>query len=133
MLIRKYKILWGQAARACSVQSALRSFRARRGQRHEGIIEIVESEKGSGQLRWNRVSRPVSRNGGSPHQSGARGRLTEVQNFTFPSLALRPTWSLERPGRPRSTEVLRTMSLPPSSAPIGTGWSDSLPGGIRTR
>ena len=33
----------------------------------------------------------------------------------------------------RSTEVLRTMSLPPSSAPIATGWSDSLPGGIRTR
>ena len=37
------------------------------------------------------------------------------------------------PKATRSTEVLRTMSLPPSSAPIATGWSDSLPGGIRTR
>ena len=31
-----------------------------------------------------------------------------------------------------STEVLRTISLPPSSTPIVTGWSDSLPGGICT-
>ena len=37
------------------------------------------------------------------------------------------------PKATRYTEVLRTMSLPPSSAPIATGWSDSLPGGIRTR
>ena len=49
-----------------------------------------------------------------------------------------PDWSkvhreLRRKGVTRSTEVLRTMSLPPSSAPIATGWSDSLPGGFRTR
>ena len=30
-------------------------------------------------------------------------------------------------------EVLRTMSLPLPSAPIATGWSDILSGGIRTR
>ena len=28
--------------------------------------------------------------------------------------------------------MLQTMSLPPSSAPIASGWNDSLPGGIRT-
>ena len=32
----------------------------------------------------------------------------------------------------RSIEVLQQNSLPPSTAPIATGWSDQLPGGTRT-
>ena len=34
--------------------------------------------------------------------------------------------------RTRCIEVLQSKSLPPSPAPIATGWSDQLPGGIRT-
>ena len=37
------------------------------------------------------------------------------------------------PWATHSVEVLRTMSLPPSSAPNATSRSDSLPGGKRTR
>jgi len=32
----------------------------------------------------------------------------------------------------RSIQVLQQNSLPPSSAPTATGWSDQLPGGTRT-
>ena len=43
---------------------------------------------------------------------------------------LRPAWSLNRPRRPFAIEVLQTMSLPPSSAPTVTGWSDSCRAGF---
>ena len=46
------------------------------------------------------------------------------------SLALQPVWSLNRPRRPFVVGVLRPMSLPPSSAPTATGWSDSCRAGF---
>ena len=46
------------------------------------------------------------------------------------SLALRPAWSLSRPRRPFSIGVLQAMSLPPSPAPIATGWNDSYRAGF---
>ena len=42
------------------------------------------------------------------------------------SLALPPAWSLGRPRRPFVIRVLQPMSLPPSSAPTATGWSDGV-------
>ena len=39
--------------------------------------------------------------------------------------ALSPARSLNRPRRPFSIEVLQSVSLPPRTAPIATGWSDS--------
>ena len=44
--------------------------------------------------------------------------------------ALQPAWSLGHPRRPFFIEVLQTMSLPPSSAPTVTGWSDSCRAGF---
>ena len=44
--------------------------------------------------------------------------------------ALQPAWSLGHPRRPFCIEVLQTMSLPPSSAPTVTGWSDSCRAGF---
>ena len=38
--------------------------------------------------------------------------------------------SLSRPRRPRYIGVLQAMSLPPSPAPIATGWSDSCRAGF---
>jgi len=46
------------------------------------------------------------------------------------SLALQPVWSPNRPRRPFVVGVLRPMSLPPSSAPTATGWSDSCRAGF---
>ena len=46
------------------------------------------------------------------------------------SLALQPAWSLNRPRRPFVIGVLQPMSLPPSSAPTATGWSDSCRAGF---
>ena len=46
------------------------------------------------------------------------------------SLSLRPAWSLSHPRRPFCIGVLQTMSLPPSSAPTATGWSDSCRAGF---
>ena len=43
---------------------------------------------------------------------------------------LQPAWSRSRPWQPFSIEVLQTMSLPPSSAPTVTGWSDSCRAGF---
>ena len=39
-------------------------------------------------------------------------------------------WSLSHPRRPFVVEVLQPMSLPPSSAPTATGWSDSCRAGF---
>ena len=46
------------------------------------------------------------------------------------SLSLRPAWSLSHPRRPFCIGVLQTISLPPSSAPTATGWSDSCRAGF---
>ena len=45
-------------------------------------------------------------------------------------MSLRPVWSLSHPRRPFVVEVLQPMSLPPSSAPTATGWSDSCRAGF---
>ena len=45
-------------------------------------------------------------------------------------MTLRPSWSLNRPGRPFVIGVLQPMSLPPSSAPTATGWNDSCRAGF---
>ena len=44
--------------------------------------------------------------------------------------ALCPVWSLSRPRRPFVVGVLQPMSLPTSSAPTATGWSDSCRAGF---
>ena len=44
--------------------------------------------------------------------------------------SLRPACSLNRPRRPFVVGVLQPMSLPPSSAPTATGWSDSCRAGF---
>ena len=65
---------------------------------------------------------PASVTGRLPHHS-FRGLLSV-------HFALRPAWSLSRPRRPFVIGVLRPMSLPPSSAPTATGWSDSCRAGF---
>ena len=44
--------------------------------------------------------------------------------------SLQPVCSLNRPRRPFLVGVLQPMSLPPSSAPTATGWSDSCRAGF---
>ena len=65
---------------------------------------------------------PVFRAGRLPHHFVSR----PAQRST----SLRPAWSLNRPGRPFVVGVLQPMSLPPSSAPTATGWSDSCRAGF---
>ena len=60
-----------------------------------------------------------------PRYSGGSASALPVSRPARRSLALRPAWSLNRPRRPFIVEVLQSMSLPPSSAPTATGWSDS--------
>lgn len=63
--------------------------------------------------------------GGSlPRQKGGSASALLVSGPARRSLALRPAWSLSRQMRPRYIGVLQAMSLPPSPAPIATGWSD---------
>ncbi len=72
--------------------------------------------------------------GGSlPRIVGGSASATCFSRPARRSLALRPAWSLSRPRRPFSIGVLQAMSLPPSPAPIASGWNDSWPGGICTR
>ena len=57
--------------------------------------------------------------------------LPDFHRLSFRQLAWRtPAWSLNRPGRPLVIGVLQPMSLPPSSAPTATGWSDSCRAGF---
>ena len=50
--------------------------------------------------------------------------ICAVAHMAFTSL--RTAWWLNRPGRPFVIGVLQPMSLPPSSAPTATGWSDGV-------
>ena len=69
--------------------------------------------------------------GGSlPRQKGGSASALLVSGPAQRSLALQPAWSLSRPRRPRYIGVLQAMSLPPSPAPIATGWSDSCRAGF---
>ena len=69
--------------------------------------------------------------GGSlPRQKGGSASALLVSEPAQRSLALQPAWSQSRPRRPRYIGVLQAMSLPPSPAPIATGWSDSCRAGF---
>ena len=79
------------------------------------------------------VGAPVARfptAGSLPRFSGGSASALPVSRPARRSLALRPVWSLNRPRRPFVIGVLQTMSLPPSSAPTATGWSDSCRAGF---
>ena len=90
--------------------------------------------------RWPCPFAPLSTLRLPPHSDrrmtrGEGGRLL-LPSAGLPPAVLRqlawrtPAWSLSRPRRPFSIEVLQTMSLPPSSAPTVTGWSDSCRAGF---
>ena len=68
--------------------------------------------------------------GSLPRNPGGSASALPVSRPARRSIALRPTWSLNRPGRPFVVGVLQPMSLPPSSAPTATGWSDSCRAGF---
>ena len=57
-------------------------------------------------------------------------RVTRFEACSAFTSSLRPVWSLNRPRRPFVVGVLQPMSLPPSSAPTATGWSDSCRAGF---
>ena len=65
-----------------------------------------------------------------PRQLGESASASSVSRPARRSLALPPAWSLGRPRRPFVIRVLQPMSLPPSSAPTATGWSDSCRAGF---
>ena len=65
-----------------------------------------------------------------PRCSGGSASALPVSRPARRSLALQPVWSLNRPRRPFVLGVLQPMSLPPSSAPTATGWSDSCRAGF---
>ena len=65
-----------------------------------------------------------------PRQLGESASASIVSRPARRSLALPPAWSLGRPRRPFVIRVLQPMSLPPSSAPTATGWSDSCRAGF---
>ncbi len=68
--------------------------------------------------------------GSLPRVTSGSASASAVSGPARRSLALRPAWSLSRPGRPFVVGVLQPMSLPPSSAPTATGWSDSCRAGF---
>ena len=86
--------------------------------------------------RWPCPFAPLSTLRLPPHSDrrmtrGEGGRLL-LPSAGLPPAVLRqlawrtPVWSLSRPKRPFVTGVLQPMSLPPSSAPTATGWSDGV-------
>ena len=68
--------------------------------------------------------------GSLPRIPGGSASASLVSRPAQRSTSLRPAWSLNRPGRPFVVGVLQPMSLPPSSAPTATGWSDSCRAGF---
>ena len=64
--------------------------------------------------------------GSLPRYSGGSASALPVSRPAQRSTSLRPAWWLNRPGRPFVIGVLQPMSLPPSSAPTATGWSDGV-------
>ena len=63
--------------------------------------------------------------GSLPRETGGSASALSVSRPARRSLALRPAMVAEPPKAALFVEVLQTMSLPPSSAPIATGWNDS--------
>ena len=68
--------------------------------------------------------------GSLPRVAGGSASASQVSRPARRSLTLRPAWSLSHPRRPLVIGVLQAMSLPPSSAPTATGWSDSCRAGF---
>ena len=68
--------------------------------------------------------------GSLPRMIGGSASALLVSRPARRSLALRPTCSLSRPRRPFFIGVLQPTSLPPSSAPTATGWSDTCRAGF---
>ena len=64
-----------------------------------------------------------------PRATGGSASAVNVSRPARRSLALRPAGSLSRPRRP-VVEVLQSKLLPPSTAPIATGWSDRCRAGF---
>lgn len=75
-----------------------------------------------------RVAR-FSTAGSLPQVIGGSASASPVSGPARRSLALRPAWSLTTQ-RGLVVGVLQPMSLPPSSAPTATGWSDSCRAGF---
>ena len=80
----------------------------------------------TGHSRSRPLAVPVA--GSLPRDSGGSASALTVSRPARRSLALRPARSLSRPRRPFFTEVLQSMSLPPRTAPIATGWNEQLAG-----
>ena len=102
----------GPARRSLALQPAWSLSRPRRPR---CIASLASRQHGS--------LTSVRRAGRLPHcyVSGPARAFTQLQ----------PAWSLSRPGGgARYIGVLQAMSLPPSPAPIATGWSDSCRAGF---
>ena len=65
-----------------------------------------------------------------PRPTDGSASASSVSRPARRSLTLRPAQSLKPPAAAPCTGVLQSMSLPPSTAPIATGWSDSCRAGF---
>ena len=75
-------------------------------------------------------SLPLATGGSLPRNYGGSASALRVSGPARRSLQLRPRIVAEPPLADRCIGVLQTMSLPPSSAPAATGWSDSCRAGF---
>ena len=82
----------------------------------------------TGHFRSRPLAVPVA--GSLPRDSGGSASALTFSRPARRSLALRPARSLSRPRRPFFTEVLQSISLPPRTAPIATGWNEQLAGRV---
>ncbi len=82
----------------------------------------------TGHFRSRPLAVPVA--GSLPRDSDGAASALTVSRPARRSLALRPAHSLSRPRRPFFTEVLQSISLPPRTAPIATGWNEQLAGRV---
>ena len=82
----------------------------------------------TGHSRSRPLAVPVA--GSLLRDSGGSASALTVSRPARRSLTLRPARSLSRPRRPFFTEVLQSISLPPGTAPIATGWNEQLTGRV---
>ena len=68
--------------------------------------------------------------GSLPRDLGGSASALTFSRPARRSLALRPARSLSRPRRPFFTGVLQSISLPPRTAPIATGWNEQVAGRV---
>ena len=71
--------------------------------------------------------------GSLPRDLGGSASALTFSRPARRSLALRPARSLSRPRRPFFTGVLQSISLPPRTAPIATGWNEQVAGRVYPR